>query len=304
MSNKKLICVLGPTAIGKTSLGIALAKHFHTEIISADSRQFFKEMKIGTAVPSNEELRQAPHHFIQHLSIKDSYSVGQFEKDALSKLDKLFTQHNIVIAVGGSGLYVKALIDGLDDFPEVPKHIREKLNTTYKNEGLNPLKNKLLEVDPAYANKIELDNPHRVIRALEVFEASGKKFSSFLGKAKSNRKFDTITIGLTAEREIIYQRIEQRVDVMIAEGLLEEAKRLFPYRHLNAMNTVGYKELFQHFSGECSLETAILEIKKNTRRFAKRQLTWFRNQQNIVWFDYATAHNQIINNTNKLLNSE
>ncbi len=301
MRKKKLICVLGPTAIGKTSLGIALAKHFNTEIISADSRQFFKEMKIGTAVPTAEELQEAPHHFIQHISVKDSYSVGQFEKDALNKLEELFQKHDVVIAVGGSGLYVKALVDGLDKFPEVPKEIRQELNDIHKQKGISPLQKELMDVDASYAQKINLENPHRIIRALEVYRASGQKFSSFLGQARSQRKFESLKIGLTAPREVIYKRIEQRVDIMIEQGLIQEAKSLIEQQALNALNTVGYKELFRYFSGEWTKEFAISEIKKNTRRFAKRQLTWFRNQEAIEWFEYNLPKEEITNQIEKLI---
>ena len=301
MPKKNLICVLGPTAIGKTSLGIELAQHFNTEIISADSRQFFKEMEIGTAVPSPTELKQAPHHFIQHISVKDSYSVGQFEKDALKKLGELYQKHDVVIAVGGSGLYVKALVDGLDEFPEVPKSIREELNDCYQKQGIKPLQEELQKVDPEYYNKINAENPHRIIRGLEVYRASGQKFSSFLGQAKDKREFDSIKIGLTAPREIIYKRIEQRVDLMIENGLLEEAKKLYPYKDYNALNTVGYKELFQYFSGEWTKEFAISEIKKNTRRFAKRQLTWFRNQEQIEWFEYDLPREEVTNQVEELI---
>ncbi|MFO7703211.1 MAG: tRNA (adenosine(37)-N6)-dimethylallyltransferase MiaA [Psychroflexus maritimus] len=303
MRQKKLICVLGPTAIGKTSLGIALAKHFDTEIISADSRQFFKEMKIGTAVPSAEELQEVPHHFIQQISIKTPYSVGKFEKDALNKLEELFQKHDVVIAVGGSGLYVKALVDGLDQFPEVPEEIRLALNEVYKQKGISPLQEELKKVDATYAQKINLENPHRIIRALEVYRASGKKFSSFLGQAQSKRKFKSLKVGLTAPREVIYQRIEQRVDLMIEEGLIEEARALNNQQNLNALNTVGYKELFKYFSGEWTKEFAISEIKKNTRRFAKRQLTWFRNQEAIEWFAYNLPKEQIIKEIEQLIKS-
>ncbi len=301
MPEKKLICVLGPTAIGKTSLGITLANHFDTEIISADSRQFYKEMKIGTAVPLKEELQQAPHHFIQHISIHDDYNVGQFEEDALNKLEELFQNHDVVIAVGGSGLYVKALVDGLDKFPSVPKGIRMELNKLHEQMGIQALQKELQKVDPEYYAQINTENPHRIIRALEVYRASGQKFSSFLGQAKAMRKFKTVKIGLLAEREIIYQRIEQRVDQMMDDGLLEEAKKLHPYKDLNALNTVGYKELFNYFSGEWSKEFAISEIKKNTRRFAKRQLTWFKNQEQIEWFDYSLNNEMIVKEVEKLV---
>ncbi|TBW26763.1 tRNA (adenosine(37)-N6)-dimethylallyltransferase MiaA [Gramella sp. KN1008] len=284
--NNFLINIIGPTAIGKTALAIAVAKHFNTEIISADSRQFFKEMKIGTAVPDAEELEAAPHHFIQHISIEDKYSVGDFEREALRKLEELFKEHKIAVMVGGSGLYIKAVTEGLDDFPEVDPEIRKNLNKHLEEDGIDWLQQKLFVLDPDHYKNIDVQNPHRLIRALEVCIGTGKSFSSFLNKEKPPRDFETIHIGLTADREIIYDRINKRVDLMIENGLIEEAKSLYPKRELNALNTVGYKELFQYFEGETDLETAISEIKKNTRRFAKRQLTWFRKDEDIKWFEF------------------
>lgn len=293
MNNKTLISIVGPTAIGKTALGIKLAQHFNTEIISADSRQFFKEMKIGTAVPNAAELAAAKHHFIQHISIEDNYSVGDFEREAILKLDELFKKHDVVIMLGGSGLYVKSLIEGLDYFPDVDPSIRESLNNEFEERGIPNLQNKLKELDPEYYKVADVENPHRLIRALEICIGTGKPYSSFLNKEKNSRDFDVISIGLEAEREIIYDRINKRVDIMMEEGLLTEAKRLYPKRHLNALNTVGYKELFEYLDDNLSLEEAVAEIKKNTRRFAKRQLTWFRKDANITWFDYITPINEI-----------
>ncbi|GGE30490.1 tRNA (adenosine(37)-N6)-dimethylallyltransferase MiaA [Psychroflexus planctonicus] len=291
----QLICILGPTAIGKTALAIQLAKHFETEIISADSRQFFKEMNIGTAVPSTEELAAAQHHFIQHISIEEQYSVGKFEQDADKKLKLLFKQQDKVFLVGGSGLYVKAVTEGLDEFPKVNEEIREKLNQELKEKGLAHLQVELKKVDLQTYNSIAVDNPKRVIRALSVYRASGKAYSSFLGQKKKDKNFTTLKIGLSAQREIIYSRIEQRVDIMMENGLLDEAKKLFPHRNLNALNTVGYKELFNYLEGNCTLVEAVSEIKKNTRRFAKRQLTWFKNQEeDVIWFDYQTPLETII----------
>jgi tRNA dimethylallyltransferase len=293
MKTNYLINIVGPTAIGKTSLAIQLANKFNTEIISADSRQFYKEMRIGTAVPSAEELQAAKHHFIQHISIKDNYNVGDFESDAIKKLDELFKNNKIVIMVGGSGLYTKSVLEGLDYFPEVSLEIRQKLNLKLEKEGLDSLQQQLHKLDPDYYKIVDLENPHRVIRALEVCISSGKPYSSFLNQPKKERNFTAINIGLSADREIIYDRINRRVDLMIAEGLLDEAKTLFPKRELNALNTVGYKELFSYLEGKDSLETAVSEIKKNTRRFAKRQLTWFRKDQEINWFDYKTPVEEI-----------
>jgi tRNA dimethylallyltransferase len=291
---KLLISIVGPTAIGKTSLSIKLANHFNTEIISADSRQFFKEMSIGTAAPTPTELAAAKHHFIHHKSIEDSYNVGAFEKDAIQLLDTLFKTHDKVIMVGGSGLYVDAVINGLDYFPEVDSSIRESLNKLLEAKGLEMLQKKLQTLDPKAYKTIAIDNPQRVIRALEICIGSGKPYSSFLNKEKGKRPFKTISIGLTADREIIYDRINQRVDIMIQEGLLDEVKKLQDKKHLNALNTVGYKELFKYLDEEWTLDFAVSEIKKNSRRFAKRQLTWFRKKEDIMWFDYKTPIEDII----------
>ena len=292
---KTLICIVGPTAIGKTTLSIQLAKYFKTEIISADSRQFFKEMTIGTAAPTPIELASVKHHFIHHKSIEDEYSVGTFEKDAIFKLDHLFKIHDVVILVGGSGLYIDAVTKGLDEFPNIDTNIRMELNKKLKIEGLNELQKQLKTLDPEAYNSIVIDNPHRIIRALEVCIGSGKPYSSFLNKEKPNRNFKSITIGLTADRDIIYSRINERVDNMIKEGLIEEVKSLIPKEDLNALNTVGYKELFNFFKNEWTLDFAISEIKKNSRRFAKRQLTWFKKSEDIIWFDYKTDFNVIVN---------
>jgi len=295
MKPNYLISIVGPTAIGKTALSIKLAKAFDTEILSADSRQFYKEMSIGTAAPTIKELAAAPHHFIHHKSIEDAYSVGDFEKDALVKTEALFKKHKYLILVGGSGLYIKSLIEGLDNFPKVDPKIRIELNEQFAKLGLEPLQKKLKDLDPVYYEKMDIDNPHRVIRALEICLGTGNSFSSFLDHPKSQRPFKTISIGLTAPREEIYERINGRVDVMMDEGLLEEAEGLYPKRNLNALNTVGYKELFAFLEGNLSKKEALEEIKKNTRRFAKRQLTWFRKDQNIDWFDFKTPAHEIIN---------
>lgn len=286
MSSKTLIAVVGPTAIGKTKLGISIAQHFNTEIISADSRQFFKEMYIGTAVPSKEELSAVPHHFIQHLNINDTYSVGDFEEDAIALLSKLFKQKDVVVLIGGSGLYVDAVISGLDEFPKVDPKIRENLNQKFKIDGLKSLQEELLKRDPKYYEIVDVDNPHRLIRALEVCIASDKPYSSFLNQKKKKRGFNTLYVGIQADREIIYERINQRVDAMMQAGLLQEAEKLYPHKDLNALQTVGYRELFQHMDGKFTLDFAISEIKKNTRRFAKRQLTWLRKNKDILWVDY------------------
>ena len=294
MNTKYLIAISGPTAIGKTALGIALAKHYETEIISCDSRQFYKEMYIGTAVPTPSELQSAKHHFIQHISIHDTYSVGHFEKDAIAFLTSCYEQYDDVIMVGGSGLYANAVLKGLDEFPEVPLHLRKQLNTAYAEEGLLPLQKQLKALDPKTYNTIALDNPQRVIRALEVCISSNKPYSSFLNKKKVTRNFIPISVGITAPREVIYQRINKRVDIMVEEGLVKEVEELIPFKKLNALNTVGYKELFEYFEGKMTLSEAIELIKRNTRRFAKRQLTWFKKDTDTIWFDYKTPVETVI----------
>lgn len=294
MNKKYLYVVVGPTAIGKTALGISLAKAFKTEIISADSRQFYKEMCIGTAVPSEAELESVKHHFVQHISVEDEFSVGDFERDALQKLKQIFSDHDTAVMVGGSGLYVDAVVKGLDDFPEVDPQLRAALNENLKTSGIESLQEELRILDPAYFSEVDIQNPHRLIRALEICKGTGKTYSSFRKKHAKNRFFEPVYIGLTAERELVYDRINQRVDLMIQKGLLDEAKDLYPKRQLNALNTVGYKELFQYLEGEWDLETAVAEIKKNTRRFAKRQFTWFRKNEQINWFDISTSHEEII----------
>ena len=292
--SKILISIVGPTAIGKTALSIQLANYFNTDIISADSRQFFKEMSIGTAAPTPEELAAATHHFIHHKSIEDNYNVGAFEKEALQLLNVLFENKDVVIMVGGSGLYVDAVIKGLDDFPEVDANIREALNKQLESEGLESLQEQLKTLDIQSYNTIAIDNPHRVIRALEICIGTKQPYSSFLNKEKTKRPFNTISIGLTADRTIIYDRINKRVDQMIANGLLDEVIQLQSQQHLNALNTVGYSELFKYLNGEWTLEFAISEIKKNSRRFAKRQLTWFKKDPNIAWFEFSDTLEHII----------
>ena len=298
-NNNFLITIIGPTAIGKTALSIALAQHFGCEIISCDSRQFFKEMKIGTAVPTDQELKAAPHHFIQNKSIFERYSVGDFEQETILKLDELFKTNTIQIMVGGSGLYVDAILKGFDDFPDIDSTIREEIKKEFDLNGLNYLQHKLKELDPIYFEKLNIENPQtlqnpqRMMRFVEVCLGTGKPYSSFLNQKKNKRNFVPIVIGLEADREIMYDRINQRVDIMINEGLLDEAKILYPNKQLNALQTVGYRELFDYFDEKTSLEFAIEEIKKNTRRFAKRQLTWFKRTENVKWFDFETDINQI-----------
>ncbi|EKT4499599.1 tRNA (adenosine(37)-N6)-dimethylallyltransferase MiaA [Flavobacterium psychrophilum] len=295
-----LITIIGPTAIGKTSLSIALAKQYNCDIISCDSRQFFKEMRIGTAVPSDEELSQATHHFIQNKSIFEEYTVGDFEKEAITKLDELFSKNNIQIMVGGSGLYADAVLKGFDSFPNIKPEIREKIQEQYDENGIQYLQQKLQELDTEYYSKIlsqnpqTLQNPQRMMRFVEVCLGTGKPYSSFLNKDKITRNFTPIIIGLEADREIMYDRINQRVDIMINEGLLAEAEKLYPNKDLNALQTVGYRELFSFFDADFTLNFAIEEIKKNTRRFSKRQITWFKRTENTIWFDYKADISKII----------
>ena len=276
MKQPKLLYIAGPTASGKTSLAIALAKHFKTEIISCDSRQFYREMNIGTAVPTEEELKQAPHHFVQHLSIHDPYSVGDYTRDALTLLPQLFQKHEVVIMVGGSGMYADAVMYGLDEFPEVDPAIRPQLTAIYQQEGIEVLQDLLREHDLRHYHIVDKQNPHRLIRALEISLSTGKPYSSFLGKKQTPDFFTTKTVVIDWEREQLYERINQRVDLMVEAGLEEEASGLLEHQQLNALQTVGYREWFSHFNGQWEREKAIEEIKKNSRRYAKRQTTWFR----------------------------
>ena len=293
-SKKTLISIVGPTAVGKTSLSILIASYFNTEIISCDSRQFYKEMTIGTAVPEKEELAVVPHHFIQNRSVFEDYNVGAYERDALNVLGTLFKKHNTVVMVGGSGLYVKAVLEGLDDFPKIDPSIRLELKHVLETEGIIPLQDQLKKLDVTTYNTIDIENPQRVIRALEMCIGSNLPYSSYTGKLKKKRKFNSIVIGLNGEREKIYERINRRVDLMVEKGLLDEAKKLYPNKELNALQTVGYKELFSFFEEKVTKDEAIQEIKKNTRRFAKRQLTWFNKDASIYWFDFETDTDNIL----------
>ena len=282
--NKTLIVIAGPTAIGKTALAITLAQYFSTEIISADSRQFFKEMSIGTAKPHADELAAAYHHFIDSHSINTFFSTGDFEKQALEVLDEIFTRHDLAIMVGGSGLYLDAVTKGLDSLPDTDMEIRNQLNMLFETEGLEPIRAQLAAADPEYYEKVDQSNPQRMIRGLEFFLSTGKKVSSFLTNSKKERPFNIIKIGLNMERPQLYERINHRVDLMLQEGLLDEVKSLTAYKELNALKTVGYAELFDYLDGAITFETAVDKIKQNTRRFAKRQLTWFRRDDQINWF--------------------
>jgi tRNA dimethylallyltransferase len=285
IKDKTLIVIVGPTAIGKTDLAINLAKHFNTEIISADSRQFFKEMEIGTAKPSETELSQAKHHFINSHSVTELFSTGDFEVQALKIINEIFATKDIAIMVGGSGLYINALCNGLDEMPEIDLEIRNKLNKQFEDEGLTVIQNQLRDLDPEYFEKVDQNNPQRMIRGLEVFLSTGKKLSSMLTSTKKERPFNIFKIGLNTDRALLYDRINNRVDLMIKNGLVDEVKSLIAFRNYNALNTVGYSEIFDYLDHKIDLENAVNSIKQNTRRFAKRQLTWFRRDEEIKWFE-------------------
>ncbi|GGG83320.1 tRNA dimethylallyltransferase 1 [Parapedobacter pyrenivorans] len=285
MREKTLICVVGPTAIGKTAVGVRLATHFDTVVLSADSRQLYREMNIGTAKPSKDELAAIQHYFIDSHSITDDYSAGDFERDALKQLEDLFSRHDIVVLVGGSGLFVNAVCQGLDDLPKPLAGVREQLNAAYRRRGLEYLQHLLKQVDPFYYSEVDIHNPQRVIRALEVYESTGVPFSHFRRKQVAKRPFKVLKIGLNMDRECLYQRINARVDAMMEAGLLEEVESLLPYRYKLPLQTVGYAELFDHLDGEYTLPQAVEKIKQHTRRYAKRQLTWFRKDAETKWFE-------------------
>lgn len=284
ISKPRLISIVGPTAVGKTAYAIKLAKEIGTEIISADSRQFYKEMTIGTAKPNADELSQVPHHFIDSHSIQDFYSAGEFERDALDLLERLFQKYDTVVAVGGSGLYLKALWEGFDEMPEIKDGVRDQLNNEFAETGLEPLLQELKILDPEYFNKVDQSNHQRVIRALEVIRSTGQPFSAFRNKdPKQERFFDNVKIGLEMEREQLNQRIDARMDLMIESGLFEEAEKLYSQKELNALQTVGYKEIFDFMDGQYDKDEAIRLLKRNSRRYAKRQMTWFKADQEIRW---------------------
>ena len=281
---KTLVCVVGPTAVGKTAVGIQLAQHFQTVVVSADSRQFYREMTIGTAKPSDEELAAVPHHFVNSHHITEDYSAGDFERDALALLEKLFLHHDVVLLVGGSGLFVRAVCNGLDDLPKPLPGVRDRLNNLYREQGLEALQALLQQADPDYFNEMDSQNPQRVIRALEVYESSGTPFSHFRRGQAVERPFGVLTLGLDTDRELLYRRINSRVDAMMGAGLLNEVEALLPYREKPPLQTVGYAELFDYLDGKCTLQDAVDKIKQNTRRYAKRQLTWFRKDKATAWF--------------------
>ena len=293
MKNNNLIYVAGPTSVGKTKFSIELAKKFKTEILSCDSRQFYKEISIGTGVPSKKELSEIKHHFIQHKSIRDIYTVGDFEKEIIYKINNLFKYNKTLIMVGGSGMYADAVMFGLDKFPEVPNETRKQINYYYKAHGLKSLQKLLYQKDPIYFNIVDKNNPVRLIRALEVSISSGKPYSSFLGKSNKKRDFVSKMILLQCPREKLYNKINKRVDLMLDKGLREEAYDLIKYKNLTPLKTIGYKELFNHFEGTLSLDDAIKEIKKNTRRFAKKQMTWFKKYDNAFRFSSKSSNKKM-----------
>jgi len=287
MPQPSLIVIIGPTAIGKTELCIELAESFNTEIISADSRQIYKELNIGTAKPGKEDLERVPHHFIGTKSIHDYYTAGMFELDVLQLLEDLFNEHNQIIMTGGSGLYINAVCEGIDALPRVDPEIRKKLTEQYEKEGIQSLRHDLKKLDPDYYEMVDLKNPKRLLKALEITVMTGKPYSSFLTRPKKERPFNILKIGLNRDREELYEDINKRVDEMIDKGLTEEAKELYKNKGANALNTVGYKELFEYFDGNITYKRAIELIKRNTRHYAKRQLTWFSKDEEIVWFHPA-----------------
>lgn len=284
MNRKTLIVLLGPTGVGKTDLSIQLAEHFACSIISSDSRQIFKELKIGTAPPDKSQLSRVKHYFIGSKSIEESYNAGQYEQDVIRLLDELFKQQNIVLLVGGSMMYIDAVCKGLDDIPSVSAAIRKQVQDLYEQEGLEGVCKKLLELDPNHYLQVDLKNKQRVMHAVEVSLMLGTPYSDALKGESKKRAFEIIKIGVNLPREALYKRIDSRVDMMIVNGLLEEARTLHPFKQYNALNTVGYKELFDYFEDKCSLEFAIQMIKQNSRRYAKRQLTWFNADKDIQWF--------------------
>lgn len=286
-----LIVIAGPTTAGKTALAVRLAKHLSCEILSADSRQFYKEMKIGTAPPSPDELREVKHHFVHHCSITDSMDVSRYEKEALGCLNSIWKKNRHVVLVGGSGLYIQAVCKGFDDLPDADPETRKKIQKTFEENGITELRLMLKKLDPDYYRQVDLANPKRLMRALEVCLTTGIPFSSFRKEQCAPRMFSIFKTGINPDRRLLHERINRRVDLMMKEGLEEEARSLLPYRHLNALNTVGYKELFEYFDGKCSLDSAVEKIKTNTRRFARRQMTWFRKDKEIQWLQGETGEN-------------
>ena len=293
--NKNLIYISGPTGVGKTDLSIEIAKKFNTEIVSCDSRQFYKELKIGTSPPSNNQLAEVKHHFIHNKNIQDVYNVGKYEKEAISKLNSLFEKNESIVLVGGSGLYANSLIYGIDDFPDIPVKIRNKIIQEYESKGIKSLQNRLKLLDSKYCEEVDLNNKNRLIRAIEIIEYTGQKFSDLRTNKKKYRNFKTHIIVIECEREILYERINQRVNKMIKEGLEEEVFNLKSYKNLNTLNTVGYKEFFSYFEDKLSYSEAVNKIKQNTRNYAKRQITWFNKYKKSIKVHYKEDSESIIN---------
>ena len=298
---KHLITIIGPTAIGKTSLAIKVANYFKTEIVSADSRQFYKEMNIGTAKPSNSELKSIKHHLINNKSINDDYNISDYEKDALKSIKSIFNKNDIAILVGGSGLYINTILYGLDEIPEISTDTRNSLYLDLELKGIKKLQDQLKLLDPVSYDAIDINNPRRLIRALEVSISTGKSYSSFLKKKKKKRDFNIIVLGINQDRSELYNKIDTRVDNMVESGLIKEAKELYSLKSLKALNTIGYSEVFNYIENKYSLEECISEIKKNTRRYAKRQLTWFKSIDKVEWITPEYDFEKIIAHINNLI---
>ena len=285
MKNNRLIVVAGPTAVGKTELAVALAEHLRTEIVSADSRQLFRELQIGTAPPSAEQLARVKHHFIASHSVQQPYDAGQYGRDALQVIHQLMTKYRDVILCGGSGLYIKAVCDGFDELPEVAPALREEIVRQYKDKGLSWLQHAVADKDPVFFEEVDQQNPQRLMRALELIQSTGRTMKELRPNKKSQHAFSTVKLGLEVPREVLYERIDQRMDAMINSGLFEEAQSLSPLRHLNALQTVGYQEIFDYMEGKYDREEAVRLLKRNSRHYAKRQLTWFKRDAAIHWLD-------------------
>ena len=301
--NNQLVTIIGPTAIGKTDLAIKIAEFYKTEIVSADSRQFYRELNIGTAKPSSSELSKIKHHLINNKSIHEQYNINDFEKDAIESINSIFKKNKVAVLVGGSGLFINSVLYGLDEIPEIDENIRNSLYSDMDSLGIKTLQEKLKLLDPNSYENIDIDNPRRLIRALEVSIGSGKPYSSFLKKTKKNRDFNVITIGLNQDRAELYEKINARVDNMIKDGLIDEVKGLYELKNLKTLNTIGYSEVFKYIDGVYSKDECINEIKKNTRRYAKRQLTWFKSIENVKWVSPNYDLKDVLNHIEHLINN-
>ena len=301
--NNQLVTIIGPTAIGKTDLAIKIAEFYKTEIVSADSRQFYRELNIGTAKPSSSELSKIKHHLINNKSIQEQYNINDFEKDAIESINSIFKKNKVAVLVGGSGLFINSVLYGLDEIPEIDENIRNSLYSDMDSLGIKVLQEKLKLLDPNSYDNIDIDNPRRLIRALEVTIGSGKPYSSFLKKTKKTRNFNIITIGLNQDRDVLYEKINTRVDNMIKDGLIDEAKGLYELKNLKTLNTIGYSEVFKYIDKIYSKDECINEIKKNTRRYAKRQLTWFKSIENVKWISPNYDLKDVLNHIEHLINN-